>query len=191
MTAWVLGAADPEMVAIEGLLRRKGEVVEYATHNGERVNAGNAYEADPRDSKHFFAIECGSPAWSTYTVVDHHRPRDPGFGGPPAQYMIAASIGQVVRMLELDICRQCGDRIDWRDRSGLQGAPVMAVSDRYRGPSRCVERHDWPIQPKCYDQIRLIAAADHCLAAAYRGECPGVDPRELMWWQRRPGARGR
>src|SRR5690606_10871211 len=29
----------------------------------------------------------------------------------------------------------------------------------------------------------LIAAADHCLGAAYRGECPGVDPDELMRWR--------
>lgn len=27
------------------------------------------------------------------------------------------------------------------------------------------------------------AAADHCLPAAYRGECPGVDPDELMRWR--------
>lgn len=34
---------------------------------------------------------------------------------------------------------------------------------------------------------RLLAAADHCLSAAYRGECPGVDPGELLFmraaWQ--------
>jgi hypothetical protein len=30
---------------------------------------------------------------------------------------------------------------------------------------------------------RLIAAADHCLAAAYRRECPGVDPDALMHWR--------
>lgn len=29
----------------------------------------------------------------------------------------------------------------------------------------------------------LAAAADHCLAAAYRGECPGVNPDELMRWR--------
>src|SRR5690606_30450868 len=29
----------------------------------------------------------------------------------------------------------------------------------------------------------LAAAADHCLAAAYRGECPGVDPDVLMRWR--------
>src|SRR5690606_24298985 len=29
----------------------------------------------------------------------------------------------------------------------------------------------------------LAAAADHCLAAAYKGECPGVDPDKLMRWR--------
>jgi hypothetical protein len=29
----------------------------------------------------------------------------------------------------------------------------------------------------------LAAAADHCLADAYRGECPGVDPDELGRWR--------
>lgn len=36
------------------------------------------------------------------------------------------------------------------------------------------------------DQL-LIAAADHCLSAAYRGQCPGIDPDELLFmraaWQ--------
>jgi hypothetical protein len=30
---------------------------------------------------------------------------------------------------------------------------------------------------------KLICAADHCLAHAYRGECPGVDPDDLMRWR--------
>ncbi|MBC8741875.1 hypothetical protein F6X40_35595 [Paraburkholderia sp. UCT31] len=30
---------------------------------------------------------------------------------------------------------------------------------------------------------RLIAAADHCLAHAYQGRCPGVDPEELLRWR--------
>jgi hypothetical protein len=29
----------------------------------------------------------------------------------------------------------------------------------------------------------LVAAADHCLAAAYRGKCPGVEPDRLMRWR--------
>lgn len=38
-----------------------------------------------------------------------------------------------------------------------------------------VIRPDWVV-PK---RLVLIAAADQCLGAAYRGECPGVDPDEL------------
>jgi hypothetical protein len=36
---------------------------------------------------------------------------------------------------------------------------------------------------------RIIAAADHCLAHAYAGRCPGVDPRELGQWRVRSRAR--
>ncbi|MGH8152684.1 MAG: hypothetical protein ACREPF_08125, partial [Rhodanobacteraceae bacterium] len=30
--------------------------------------------------------------------------------------------------------------------------------------------------------MRMVAAADHCLGAAYSGECPGVEPDALMRW---------
>src|SRR5690606_24433639 len=33
------------------------------------------------------------------------------------------------------------------------------------------------------DDLVYTAAADHCLGAAYRGECPGVDPDALMHWR--------
>jgi hypothetical protein len=32
-------------------------------------------------------------------------------------------------------------------------------------------------------ELRLAAAADHCLSAAYRGLCPGVDPAKLRAWR--------
>lgn len=32
------------------------------------------------------------------------------------------------------------------------------------------------------EEMRLVAAADHCLGAAYAGACPGVDPDALMRW---------
>lgn len=32
-------------------------------------------------------------------------------------------------------------------------------------------------------EVLLCAAADHCLAAAYRSECPGVSPDALMAWR--------
>jgi hypothetical protein len=40
---------------------------------------------------------------------------------------------------------------------------------------------------------RLLAAADHCLTAAYQGACPGVDPHELLFmrasWQAKMSGR--
>lgn len=43
------------------------------------------------------------------------------------------------------------------------------------------------------DTQRLLAAADHCLTAAYQGECPGVDPNELLFlrasWQAKMSGR--
>src|SRR5690606_12375592 len=39
------------------------------------------------------------------------------------------------------------------------------------------------------DRFVLCAAADHCLGAAYRGECPGVDPDALMRWRAESRAR--
>jgi hypothetical protein len=32
-------------------------------------------------------------------------------------------------------------------------------------------------------ELVLVAAADHCLGAAYRGACPGVDPDDLQLWR--------
>ena len=43
---WILGADDPEMSAIETLLRECGERVLYATVDGQRAHSENAYQAD-------------------------------------------------------------------------------------------------------------------------------------------------
>lgn len=43
---FVLGAADPEMAAIEKILCDVGETVAYATVSGKRCHPGNAYKAD-------------------------------------------------------------------------------------------------------------------------------------------------
>ncbi|HDS1721596.1 hypothetical protein NPS53_08800 [Pseudomonas putida] len=37
-------------------------------------------------------------------------------------------------------------------------------------------------------ELRIVAASDHCLSAAMRGECKGIDPDELMSWRIRARA---
>jgi hypothetical protein len=165
----ILGAADPEMEAIEALSREAACAVGYATHRGERVRPETAYKADGVEGVDLAAacdaaglivvVECAPAAdcdhWGWIRTglvpgreaevdcaavvlrVDHHRPGDPGYGRPPAEYWQASSLGQVCAAL------------------GVEPTP----------------------------ELRLVAAADHCLAAAYRGECPGVDPDELMAWR--------
>src|SRR5690606_6493415 len=109
---WVLPkAGDPEMVAIEALLRECGETVVYAADaRGERVTAGTAYRGEslvtdvgnhPCTSgvTDVYLVECElltpdahfepeqdicHPELANRTVrrIDHHRPGDPGYGRP-------------------------------------------------------------------------------------------------------------
>ena len=169
---WVLGASDPEMAAIETMLRECGETVRYATIAGRRVSAGDAYRMDaiPVDATpwggHLYLVECGdssvgswrliahpdsaglepsdipSEHYVTVLSVDHHRPGDAGYGRTPEDFFGASSAGQVWAALS---------------RLGL-------LSGR----------------PSPSGEIILIAAADHCLGHAYAGRCPGVDPDRLL-----------
>ena len=155
---FVLGAQDPEMKLIEEILDSLSLDVLKATKDGKRVYPGNAYRADAPKlvSANFstlYAVECGwrgEPA--NVTHLDHHRPADPGYGKPPAQYFSASSIGQV-----FDVVSR------WLTRTGRPGDFNQLVRDHGH-------------------VAHLAAAADHCLGAAYRGECPGVDADELMSW---------
>lgn len=154
---WVLGAPDPEMEAIETLLRECGEQVAYALDGADRVRADRAYAGtsvryatDCGEAGHtesWYLVECAVPVPDTSTVtrIDHHRPGDPGYGRPPSEFLSASSLGQVIAQLaHLD---------------------------------RLPETWPWGEVPR---DLLLAAAADHCLGAAYRGECPGVDPETLM-----------
>ena len=153
---FVLGAADPEMSAIEGLLRDHRIPVSFAAveEGGElrRVRPAEAYRAtailplpglDLGPSTQIVRVECefaGESQWNASKLIDHHRPGDPGFGKAPSEYWAASSLGQVFALL-------------------------------------------YPGFKEAHGDLRLTAAADHCLGAAYRGECPGVDPDTLMRWR--------
>lgn len=91
-------------------------------------------------------------------------------------------------------------------------APTVFVECRLRGfePVVRIDHHHpgdpgWGVPPERYlegsslgqvlrllergadETQRLLAASDHCLTAAYQGQCPGVDPNELLFlrasWQ--------
>lgn len=155
MRMWILGAPDVEMAAIESILKKAGQQVSYAiSKNGKRVHVGNAYQAIPPVEQFDEIYFVETDCKIEGVHIDHHRPGDVGYGRPPVEFFEASSIGQVLTELT---------------RLGI-------LFYSYKG---------WYIS-ECIitlEEALFIAAADHCLAAAYRNECPGVDAEELMEWR--------
>ncbi len=156
---FVLGASDPEMVAIEAVLEAAGQKFVYALAGmGEltRVHPGNAYKfagtsGEFEDEDTVVLVECAPEkalleTIRTVVVVDHHRPGDPGYGQPAEKFFEASSLGQIRALV-----------------ARITGVGFHEADEN--------QRH------------AMVAAADHCLEAAYRGKCPGVDPDELMRWR--------
>lgn len=159
---FVLGAQDPEMREIERILRRGGRSFVHAARAGERCNARTAYAAEgvvrmSRAGRAMPAlllpaapavfVECTVLGHEPVGRVDHHHPGDPGYEKGPEAYLEGSSLGQVLRLLEME----------------------------------------------ANEVQRLLAAADHCLTAAYQGACPGVDPGEMLFqraaWQAKMSGR--
>lgn len=147
---YILGAQDPEMRAIEEVLKKYEIQFCHVAVANQRCNASNAYFADSvvsvgkdgvprpfllRPTQAVFAVECNLNGFTPAFRLDHHNPGDAGFEMPPERYMEGSSLGQVLR---------------------------------YFG--------EVPT-----DTHRLLCAADHCLTAAYQGQCPDVDPGELLF----------
>lgn len=197
LTLWVLGAPDVEMAFIEELLLRCEQHVVYATKDGQRVKASEAYEADRvdveklRDLLCVVFVECSTsfshPILGSY-VFDHHRSETAGFGRPPAEALAASSLGQTMSWLSLLYSDQ-GDRppFGWTDLgSALEGPNAQlhswtsgVIGTAVSGGELCC-RGRWFRVP---DELRYAAAADHCLWPAYRGEVPGVEPEAFSRWR--------
>lgn len=212
----VLGAADPEMEAIERLLSQAGMPCVHAIKGGSRVHPGAAYRADWLSGEipygaEVWVIECDGPAIEVLraqgrevVTIDHHRPGDPGYGRPPSAFMPASSIGQVISLLarrglppviywclgqEMDPQKVGSLRLGYKIRRNPDGSRVEAQGYPVMDPVWWVRIFpDWADTglariASVPQELVLTAAADHCLGAAYRGECPGVDPDELMRWR--------
>ena len=175
---FVLGAADPEMNAIESALTALGvpfcfALAQDAQGNWGRVHPGNAYKATQtgfimddgsvrlegirKESGAY--VECEVAGVELANRIDHHRPGDRGYGRGPAEYWEASSIGQVYAFLQA-----------WGKVHLVLGWD-QGTLDRAFGPERL-----------------LIAASDHCPSHAYAGKCPDVDVAALRAMRRRNAA---
>lgn len=160
---WLLGASDPEMEAIETLLTARGEHVIYARDSGgRRVHPGNAYEAVEPDmlAATVYLVECATRRMCCGARLHEERDADECgvCGGWPQPSTV-----------HIDHHRP-GD-------AGFGRPPEKFLAASSIGQVLAVLEQE----PSAHQ--RLVAAADHCLAAAYRGACPGVDPDALMHWR--------
>ncbi|GIW05191.1 MAG: hypothetical protein KatS3mg059_1811 [Thermomicrobiales bacterium] len=165
-TVWILGASDPEMYYIERMLVGAGQHVMHALDGtGSRVSGASAYS----------------------------------ISAPLPWELDAFRVVLVECAYDDAVMTECIDRGLWshlvwidhhRDGDYGYGKPpeqfweASSIGQVYRalmllGIMREPVRHEW----------RLAAAADHCLAAAYAGRCPGIDPDELAEWRIRQRAR--
>src|SRR5690606_3726094 len=129
-----------------------------------------------------YAVECIDVLPDGWVRVDHHRPGDPGHGRPPAEFMAASSIGQVI----VELARLGRLPPGWPRGPLYAGAPGQWLLQGYRGLWTAAEAADCPRHHRGVvipDELIYTAAADHCFGAAYRGACPGVDPDALMRWR--------
>jgi len=199
---------DPEAAAIAGLCQQAGIPVHRPMCQGKPVHTGNAYKADaveppiPADAL-VLRVECDGPALAgipaePLVVIDHHRPGDPGYSRRPADFLAGSSLGQVIvwlaRQRKLPVHSAswhcAGDAADSEAGRLLYAADgrVANNGNDFQPPGwivcQCEPTPDseepLPRYWRIPDALVYTAAADHCLAAAYRGACPGVDPEKLL-----------
>lgn len=190
---FVLGAMDPEMEMIERIISRMRLLHCHATANGEPVHSGNAYKADRIEHEGTLVfIECafadGRPEGSV--VIDHHREGDPGYGVEPDQFFKGSSLGQVLAFLAASriITERWATKEQWRQvrrqptpqlgAGWCQGALAIG-GDLEKGTGDYTSIGKWVGWFEPPHEITLTMASDHCVGAAYKGQCPGVSPEAM------------
>lgn len=154
---WILGAPDPEMTAIEKLLIQNQEFFIYAkTADGRRVHAGNAYAA-------FDNQTMGDPETIILVECDFK-----------IECYLAGGITKAVT-IRVDHHRP-GDR-------GYRRPPEEYMTASSVGQVIHILETECQKHVEVTDELRMTAAADHCLLAAYQGKCSQIDVERLMQYR--------
>ena len=207
---FVLGANDPEMQAIEHLLRTCHQEFRYMKNGVNRVTTEEAYYSTnnidiglsaglPTSDQAWTIvfIECGGyHAAKKATLqyigglfhIDHHQPTDPGYGRPPEDFMLASSLGQAISLLArfgcLDDIYYLSSDWDWSpaDNRWQLGRIWRTAYSDITDISWYVDigSHNNKFHARIPRELVMTAAADHCLLAAYKNKCPGVSRSELI-----------
>lgn len=206
----IIGVRDQELRSIENIIRDMQIPGYYALRDGRFVSAINAYDfnglrqfsgptksfndyAQSHDNRVIF-VECFSQTISDQVTrqgyrqplrIDHHHEGDVGFDIPPERFLFGSSIGQFIneivgnwsyRIHEFGwYCNNRGELFD----PGLHYCEDLG----YNWIVTRVNNQGYVEEAVVPDWVLYVAAADHCLGAAYQGHCPGVNPQELMIWR--------
>lgn len=150
---FVLGAQDPEMRAIEKVLQAQGVAFGYAGRAGRRGERCRSGNAYLADA----VLARGRLAETV-----------------PAAWVLQADVVTVECAVERVEAVVRIDHHEPGDAGYEKGA-----RDYLEGSSLGQVLTFFGLKPN--SEQRLIAAADHCLSAAYKGLCPQVDPEELLF----------
>jgi len=176
---YLLGSGDAEREYIRRLLQEAKCIYHYTTIDGfVMVTSSKAYRAAETANRDQVWIEC-APANGGKTsirkegadLIDHHHPNDPGYGKSPDQFLEASSIGQLIAYLISNGWEPSWEKV----RTGWQSGYVFDGKDWWYTYNRT--------SYKISKSHKYVAAADHCLLAAYQGRCPGVSIKALMEWR--------
>ena len=167
----------------------------------------------PRWDEVVVAVECtprradSKYAQITTIYLDHHRPGDWGYGVHPREFLRGSSLGQLLILLAQQRAFPEELPAEWRElpkywnsghlHSHTHDDPAGTLiycrqwveTDGNCGCDGAFGDHCWILSlgDKRWVQIPThivhAAAADHCLRAAYCGECPGVIPSLFGEWR--------
>lgn len=173
---FVLGAQDPEMDLIEEILLKMKYTYVYGSVNGERCNRTNAYMLDEISTeKEVVFIESSTKEVSVNSMkCDHHNEGDYGYNLDYNNFLEAASVGQLLKMILLN---------DFHIAANKLGFEKIALEFH----SECYFFHSnkWHFSKDGHsviisEDIVFIAGFDHCSADIYKGLCLGIEKEGLI-----------
>jgi len=173
--SFLLGAEDPEMNVIEGVLSALNLKFEYAVKNSIRVNPTNAYEAENDiDVIKTIFIECDVKYNNNKkgVLLDHHHKNDYGYHKDAKDFLDASSIGQLFKIL-------LNHKKEKMLKIFMLKTYKLNKQDGYYYDKKWIYVLK-KIAVVIPDRLVKIAAIDHCLHEAYLNMCPGVDSESLL-----------
>lgn len=201
---FILGPRTPEMDLIEEILENNNvPAYGHALVDNKRATPDNAHRIGGvknirnnyshrtccrASSTEVIFINCRCEEWPEQHLLDktvtaihlgHRWLGDPGYDMEPSHFFTASAIGQL-----FDLMAKRGLFTLTGEESKAYASPGVHFSSE-TGIAHLIVKNPstgdsvW-LSGAINQEHRLAAASSHCLQAAYRGECPKIDPDALF-----------